>query len=148
MRFVDTPTRDAPWGEHPGDDLDGLLKAYFQEEMPSPWPGAPDPEELSPLTVSPLPRRRHSLWNSRYALAASVALLLAGGWLLSGRFQDLGTNSSASTFTDETATTEDGRPVKMKISLPLKSGKLGVQIDIHEAGKDELGKDDLGLPPE
>ena len=45
MRFVDPPTLASPWREQPGDDLDGLLTAFFRSEMPSPWPGAPEPEE-------------------------------------------------------------------------------------------------------
>src|SRR5262245_20582742 len=64
----------------PGDDLDGLLRAYFQSEMPSPWPRfqAPAKSRLLPFrdkAPSALPR-----WTSRAALvAAGVLLLLALG---------------------------------------------------------------------
>jgi hypothetical protein len=62
----------------PGDELDGLLRAYFQAELPDPFPSLEAP---APRAVSLSPRPAPSRWNlfrSRLALAASVALLIAG----------------------------------------------------------------------
>ncbi|MFQ3592031.1 MAG: hypothetical protein SNJ82_02445 [Gemmataceae bacterium] len=60
------------------DPLDGLLRAYFRSEMPSPWPA------FRP-TRTQRPARPVSLWSgyaSRLALAASVAFLLLTGYFL------------------------------------------------------------------
>ncbi len=68
----------------PGDDLDGLLRAFLRSQMPKPWP----PPRL-PNTASPGERRQiggRNLMRSRWALAASVALLLFASWLLPSRF--------------------------------------------------------------
>jgi hypothetical protein len=67
----------------PGDDLDELLSAYYQAEMPSPWPSL----EL-PAHVSVLPTRlvfRQRIKRSHLALAASVALLIGGTLLFAGK---------------------------------------------------------------
>jgi len=69
----------------PSDDLDGLLRAYFQREMPKAWP----PPRVPLDRIVPLRRQttsRRSLIRSRWALAASVALLLLGSMLLPSRF--------------------------------------------------------------
>lgn len=64
-----------------GDPLDALLRSYFRSEMPRPWPASPQCRRLAPRRDG---TNRFSV-SSRLALAASVALLLIGGWLLSGR---------------------------------------------------------------
>src|SRR5687767_213080 len=101
MRFVDPPTLHSPWRERPGDDLDGLLTAFFRSELPSPWPAAPDVEEAEVVLHRKTPRR--PIWGSRLALAASVAVLLAGGWMLSGSFLDLGREGPAARMMDPSA---------------------------------------------
>lgn len=68
----------------PDDDLDGLLRAFFQAELPRPWPALKAPPTPHPA-VAPLPVRR-GLFRSRLALAASVALLVTGALTLPGRF--------------------------------------------------------------
>jgi hypothetical protein len=65
----------------PGDPLDVLLRSYFRSEMPRRWPASPQKRRLTPRHGG---TDRLSVY-SRLALAASVALLLIGGWLLSGR---------------------------------------------------------------
>lgn len=71
---------DAPPEPSSDDDLDRLLTAYFRSAMPYPWP------MLAPsLRVRPGEPNRSVLTPSRLTLAASVAALVAGGWLLSGR---------------------------------------------------------------
>lgn len=68
----------------PDDDLDGLLRAFFQAEMPHPWPALKAPLP-SRQTAPPAPPRR-GLFRSRLALAASVTLLVTGALALPGRF--------------------------------------------------------------
>lgn len=66
----------------PDDDLDRLFTAYFRAEMPARWPNAPRPwaQTVQPAqAASADPTRR-----SRWALAASVALLIGSCWYLSG----------------------------------------------------------------
>jgi len=67
----------------PPDDVESLLRAYFRAEMTDPWPAPPlalvaqpEPSSLPTLLASN---------RSRLALAASVALLVAGTLIVSGR---------------------------------------------------------------
>jgi len=69
----------------PEQDVDQLLRAYFQRQMPSPWPAFEPPARRTLPFRPAAPRRRFAL-GSKLALAASVALLMACGWLLSGAF--------------------------------------------------------------
>ena len=67
----------------PPDELDGLLRGYFQAEMPDPWPSLEAPAPRHALPAMP-PSGRKAFWGSRLALAASLALLLGGSVFLSG----------------------------------------------------------------
>jgi hypothetical protein len=62
------------------DDLDRVLTAYFRSEVPSPWPSLPTPGASQPAA----PARSHRMSQSRLMLAASIAALLFGSWLLTG----------------------------------------------------------------
>lgn len=73
------------------DDLDEMLSAFYKSEMPHPWPALQLPAAEATLPLVRSERKLPSLWNSRFALAASVALLLLGTLLLSGAFR---TNAS------------------------------------------------------
>lgn len=77
MSVLDSPTEL-------GDDLDGLLQAFFRSRMPHPWPAPPTPRP----SESPKRPSRRTLSRGRYALAASVALLLLGSLLLPSRAPD------------------------------------------------------------
>lgn len=148
MRFVDPPTLDSPWRERPGEDLDGLLTAYFRRELPCPWLAAPDVEEAVVLRRANPPRR--PLWGSRLALAASVAVLLAGGLLLSGSFLSLDREGPTTPLTAPTA----DKSFKFKTSLQQQpSGEIGIRIDVlpDEGKEDEIEKkigDEHRLPRE
>jgi hypothetical protein len=67
-----------------GDDLGGLLRTFFRRQLPQPWP----PPRVIPISVAPSrrPTSGRSLMRSRWALAASVALLFLTSLLLSSRF--------------------------------------------------------------
>jgi hypothetical protein len=68
----------------PSGDLDGLLRTFFRSQMPHPWPAPRLPHfRATPATRAMPPRR--PLIRSRWALAASISLLLLGSLLLPGR---------------------------------------------------------------
>jgi len=69
----------------PEQDVDQLLGAFFKSEIPDPWP-AFEPPVRRTLPFRPAPQRRRFVLGSRLALAASVAVLMLCGWLLSGCF--------------------------------------------------------------
>jgi hypothetical protein len=73
-----------PPPSQPGDELDGLLRAFMQSQLPQPWPRWQDRQDVGPTIHRPT--TRWELMRSRWALAASVALLLVGSWLLPSRF--------------------------------------------------------------
>ncbi len=66
----------------PGDDLDGLLRKFFKSQLPQPWPA---PQARVSVTSSKRYAVGRSLVRGRWALAASVALLFLGSWLLPNR---------------------------------------------------------------
>jgi hypothetical protein len=88
MKSVTRPPSDANGVAHRGDDLDEVLFAFFRSEMPRPWPalqlpdGAPPapplPPRVRPAQPAPAPSPRPWFHSPRFALAASVALLIAG----------------------------------------------------------------------
>src|SRR6476659_5289952 len=90
------PTNDSSLER--GDNLDRLLADFFQAQLPRPWPDAPmavvaEPSSLVVASVAhtEVPRNqptvRDTSRNSRYTLAASVALFLGTCWYLSSGFQ-------------------------------------------------------------
>jgi hypothetical protein len=74
------------------DDVDNVLKRYFEREMPSVWPDAPAVANSAALDARPisLPRARQSRW----VLAASILLLFVGQIWLSGLFSGLAVDRS------------------------------------------------------
>jgi len=84
-----------PPHSQPGDELDGLLRKFFKSQLPHPWPAPQVPSSVTPSQLRPASGR--SLTRSRWALAASVALLLFGSWLLPNRFsQDANSENAIS----------------------------------------------------
>src|SRR5262245_23306735 len=65
-------------------DVEGLLRAFYRSEMPSPWPAfAPPRPRVLPFRPAARPRQRRGFRSlSRLALVASVALLLLAAWLM------------------------------------------------------------------
>ncbi|MBO0699828.1 MAG: hypothetical protein J2P46_15630 [Zavarzinella sp.] len=81
-------TTNTPQPNVPGDEVDRLLTAYFRAQMPAKWPAAPVPSG----GISP-PARQNAVptdptAKSRWALAASVALLIGSCWYLSEKATD------------------------------------------------------------
>lgn len=62
------------------DDVDRVLTSYFQAQLPKPWPAWQSPESGT------LPRRSRWLSLTRFAVAASLAGLLAAYLALAGFF--------------------------------------------------------------
>jgi hypothetical protein len=127
---MDPPTLDSPPRGRSGDDLDGLLRAFFHAEMPNPWPGAPVVEEAPVLLRRPASARPRSLFRSRMALAASVAFLLGIPWLISDSFKsEMPDNAASVTLPDGTA----DRSIKLETSFPVQpNGETSIRIDALE----------------
>jgi hypothetical protein len=133
---------------HSGEDLDQLLEAFFRSEMPDPWPDFAPPRVLS-LPPELRGGRRNALRSSghparsRLALAASVALLLGGLWLLGSRPLPPDAGSQPRLAPDGGATrlplpelpsegeqSPSSAPEKVKSSLILEQGNDGTAIRI------------------
>jgi hypothetical protein len=69
-------------------NLDGLLGAYFQAQLPETWPEAKSATELSSVAWGMGVRSRTRIRN-RLVLAASLVFLLLGQFFLSGMFTGL-----------------------------------------------------------
>jgi hypothetical protein len=100
MNFILPPSLSSRGSACP-DDLDGLLRAFYQAEMPHPWP------DLHPPARTILPPPQVSFWHrisrSHLALAASIALLIAGMLLLSGKLTLHVTNLPTDLTSDQPA---------------------------------------------
>lgn len=83
MTFNPRSSLPSPGGS--AEEIDRLLGAYFQKEMPHPWPKA---SLTGPTVQLANAESRWSSSRSRMALAASVALLVAGAMLLGGSFKN------------------------------------------------------------
>jgi len=73
-----------PSSQKPSGDLDSLLRGFFRSQMPHPWPAPRLPHFRATPAKRPISPRR-PLIRSRWALAASISLLLLGSLLLPGR---------------------------------------------------------------
>ena len=80
-------------------DIDEVLRDYYRTEMPEPFPACPTPRRSS------VPSRSWHL--ARWAVAASVALLLAGYLALAGFFPR-----------ESSRLDNDGRHIGQKHRLP------------------------------
>ena len=99
-----------------GDEVDRLLSSFYRSEMPSKWPAAPKPwaVQARPNTgehfVNPASR-------SRWALAASVAILVGGCWYLSGHMTN-GKQRPDANFDGGSADTKNMKDLGKKPKTP------------------------------
>jgi hypothetical protein len=122
------PTRPVP----PGDDLDGLLRAFYRKEMPTRWPAPPVPPAHRLPFRRPTPR---GLLRSRLALVASVALLVLGSLFVSGKVApDQPTDlNPLPAMGPGSATKPKLPPEKIKTSLSLEQDPVGetqIKVDV------------------
>ena len=102
-------TTNTPQPNVPGDEVDRLLGAYFQAQVPAKWPAAPQT-----TGGSRHPARQNTARGSdpatkgRWALAASVALLIGSCGYLSGA----ATNGHRRPDTTLNETTADAKHAK------------------------------------
>jgi hypothetical protein len=85
MSVLNRPPVNPTASDRSPDDVDGVLNDFFRAELPDPWPALTLPAE-PPLPLPP--SRRRPLVRGRFALAASLLLLLLGSLALSNRFPD------------------------------------------------------------
>jgi hypothetical protein len=115
MKIVDptsVPARE--FGRSP-DDVDQLLRSYFQEETPKSWPafaGEPTPAARQPWASTAHSKR--SLLRSRLVLAASIVLILMSAWWLGGRFSI----TESSTLPSATGTVIGAKERQNKARIP------------------------------
>ncbi len=136
-RVVDKP-------DSPGGDIDALLGAFFQGEMPRPWPAFQSPRRSRTLPVPPARPRPRFAFGSRLALAASVGLLLLCGWLLSGKFPGMPAPSGPPALSGP-GTAEKDRgfiPPELLEALPQNKALPG---KVRGNESIELGSDGAGL---
>jgi hypothetical protein len=86
MNVEQPPLSPRNWAPPP-DDVDGLLRDFFRAKMPDPWPACRVKRDDSSFreTINRC-APRPALRASRFALAATVALCLAGSAVLTAVF--------------------------------------------------------------
>jgi hypothetical protein len=85
MNALQQPRAGPREGDRSPSDLDAVFRAFFRAEMPEPWPVLKPPATPSLREVA-APVRRRSLSRSRFALAASLLILLVSQLVVSGLF--------------------------------------------------------------
>jgi hypothetical protein len=119
----------------PDDEIDGLLRAFYRAQAPQPWPEwkAPDAQ---PRTVPLRPASsRPPLWRSRFALAASVALLALSSLFLPGKAPRAPQSPARPPLTNGEATRRAAPGNKVKSSLSLeqpKDGPTKIKVEAYE----------------
>ena len=130
MKFVEPPVSRT-------DDLDDLLRSYFQAEMPSPWPALKLPEERTVLPLAPRQVRTWSPLRSRLALAASVGLLLTGALLFSGPPQPRDPTGAPADGGHNLASKPRDLPVAPRDSIKLPGGgEVEIKESLEQDGSD------------
>jgi hypothetical protein len=125
------PTRSMP----PGEPIDEVLRTFFRQEMPRPWPVAPlPPARPAPFPSSP---RKARLIRSHLALAASVAILIGGSLLLLGKSQPHRGSPEPSIVLPDNGQSQNPRhllrPENIKTSLSLEQDPMGsttIKVDV------------------
>jgi hypothetical protein len=116
-------------GRSSEDELDGVLRAFYQAELPSPWPSLEAPAMRNDILPMRPPVRRFPMLRSRLALAACVAFLVAGPLALSTYFGGTKTDIVA-----KPNSTEPFGDVRANRELPwnpvLKDNTTSIKVDV------------------
>jgi hypothetical protein len=114
----------------PDDEIDGLLRAFYRAQLPHPWPALKAPAAQAPTTpIRPAPSRP-PLWRSRFALAASVALLALSSLFLPGK-----ASREPQPPTRPSIGPASAKRAKVKSSLSLvqpKNGPTKIKVEAYE----------------
>ena len=117
----------------PDDEIDGLLRAFYRAQVPHPWPALKAPAAPPRTTpVRPAPSRP-PLWRSRFALAASVALLALSSLFLPGKAPRAPQSPARPSIGPGSAQRNKLPPVapdNVKSSLWLEQGPDGTKIKV------------------
>jgi hypothetical protein len=97
----------------PTDDVDGVLRAFFKKEMPTPWPKAP-------VVVAKTPKG-WPMMRSRLALAASVGLLALGLSSLAGAFHGGALPSEQRIRIESLSASAENDPLHHSVQPPLRT---------------------------
>jgi hypothetical protein len=135
MRFSEPPPIDCAGKGRSTDELDTLLRAFFESEMPHPWPARPFPEtaeQTRPVVpFKPTPAHPWVPINSRLALAASIGLLLAGSWFLAEQFQPNATEQPTAGWEHNPAA-KNGSPKVIEFLEQGEDGTTKLRLNLWE----------------
>ena len=113
MNRTDSPQLEA---------VDQLLTRFLKSEMPQPWPKPPAlPNAIVTPAANALPTGPSPLVGSRLSLAASVALIVGGCWLLSNL-----TGDRPAPTRDQSGSLEGGTAGTKHLEKVLKGNKSGI----------------------
>jgi hypothetical protein len=116
MTLPSKPFADLPHEARSSHPLDGLLRAYFQAQLPEPWPEIKLPAQPAVAGKQALSGRRPQRY-SRLALAAAVLLLFIGHFCLSGLYSDpVPAELYPAKF--EATNRSRSKPIEDKLSMP------------------------------
>jgi hypothetical protein len=143
-------------------EIEGLLRAFMRSQLPQSWPppqvydrlydrrAASPPDNAGPPdnVGPPLYRstRGRNVMRSRRTLAAAVALLLVGSWLLPSRFTSSHVQPHHGLNGPMISNTPSDAPKKHKTPNPPDNNKPGLAADEDEHAPD-LPESDLPRLP-
>jgi len=113
-----TPLQDQNFPPHP---LDGALKSYFHEQVPSPWPAC-RALDAGPRPVPSTPRAKAGGTSGRAILALAAAVLLGLGILLSSGWPNTAPTGPKTDPGSLNGVTADGTNI---LPPPKKAGPMG-----------------------
>jgi hypothetical protein len=111
------------------DEMDELLRAFYQSELPNPWPALAAPAQPSIVLPFRSAKPRFALTRTRWALAACVAFLVAGTLLVSSCFNRTNSNIEAQATEPARINVADTKQ-PFKETLEQKEGRTSIKIVI------------------
>jgi len=110
----------------PEDEVDHLLRAFYQRELPNPWPMLTPQSSVRNRIVPLQPvARRFPMLRTRLALAACVAFLVAGPLGLASFFSPTSTESAATTQPTADGASAEKNMLPYQLPLSPNEPKIG-----------------------